>query len=143
MPRDKDKQSVSADYQGQQYRVVHCEGALDTFREALRHVKVGKAQSLTRQMILQIKRLADGHEMSKENFPSEGALPALPGQRRGKKFRALKKIPIRGYCWKSDRVPDTWFISHYIYKNKNNLDDRDTEKVAHNWRRIEEDGDER
>ncbi|MBZ2190277.1 hypothetical protein K8B33_14300 [Alcanivorax sp. JB21] len=143
MPKDKDQQSVSVDYRGRQYTVVHCDGALDTFREALKHVKVGKAKSLTRQMIVQIKRLADGEAMSRDNFPLEGMLPALSGQRRGRRFRALKKIPIRGYCWKSDRVPDTWFISHYIYKNKNDLDDRDTEKVSHNWRRIEEDGDER
>lgn len=143
MPKDKDQHDVAPSYTGSRYTVVHCEGALDTFREALSHVMAGKAKSLTRKMILQIKRLADGQEMSKEHFPSEGMLPSLPGQRRSRKFYALKKIPIRGYCWKSDRVPNTWFISHYIYKDKQGLDSRDTRKVGRNWRRIEESGDER
>ena len=141
--KDRDKAPIAVSYKGKRYEVIHCEGALDSFREALGRVLKGKAKSLTQKMAMQIQRLANGEEMSKENFPSEGILPALPGQQRSKKFHALKKIPIRGYCWQSDRVPNTWFISHYIYKDKQGLDNRDIEKVGRNWRRIEEDSDER
>jgi len=143
VPKDKDQHDAAPLYKGRRYTVVHCEGALDTFREALGHVRSDKAKSLIRQMILQIKRLADDEAMSQENFPSEGALPTLPGQQGSRKFHALKKIPIRGYCWKSDRLPNTWFISHYVFKNYQDLDPRDTAKVGRNWRRIEENGDER
>ncbi|MCK0154618.1 hypothetical protein MWU49_12940 [Alcanivorax sp. S6407] len=141
MPKDQIQPKPS--YHGKRYKVVHCEGALDSFYDALKKVKANKAKSLTTQMALQIKRLADGGEMSNENFPSEGQLPSCPGQQRRKKFRALKRIPIRGYCWLSDRVPGTWFISHYVYKDYNDLDERDTDKVGRNWRRIEENGDDR
>jgi hypothetical protein len=143
VPKDQDQQDIAAFYTGRRYTVTHCDGALDTFHQALGHVGAGKARSLIRQMVLQINRLADGEPMSRENFPTEGALPALPGQQGNKKFHALKKIPIRGYCWESQRVPNTWFISHYVFKNYQDLDPRDTEKVGRNWRRIEENGDER
>jgi hypothetical protein len=94
-------------------------------------------------MIQQIERLADGQRMSKENFPQEGNLPKRKGQQRAKKFNALKRIPIRGYCWLSDRCKNTYFISHYVYKDYDDLKDSDTKRVGANWRRIEEDGDER
>ena len=58
-----------------------------------------------------------------------------------KKFRALKRIPIRGYCWLSETHKNTYFISHYVAKKKNKLDQSDTDKVQANWRRIEVDGD--
>lgn len=142
MSKKEDRQQLQPFYKGKRYTVVHCEGALDTFRHAIRSVTAKKAKSLTNGMVLQIKRLADGGEMSSENFPLEGPLPSRPGQQGSGKFNAFKRIPVRGYCWRSDRVPNTWFISHYIYKDFNDLDERDTKKVGRNWRRIEENGDE-
>ncbi len=94
-------------------------------------------------MILQIQRLADGERMSKENFPQEGELPKSKNNpNKTKKFNALKRIPIRGYCWLSEKHHDTYFISHYIYKDYDKLKERDTEIVGRNWKRIEVDGDE-
>jgi hypothetical protein len=80
--------------------------------------------------------------MSKENFPQEGDLPKKAGQQKAKKFNALKRIPLRGYCWLSDRHDKTYFISHYVYKNYDALKGSDTNIVGKNWKRIEEDGNE-
>ncbi|MBA3980991.1 MAG: hypothetical protein C0462_10370 [Alcanivorax sp.] len=78
--------------------------------------------------------------MSQGHFPREGELPRRPGQHGARYFYALKRIPIRGYCWESEAKPGTWFISHYVYKDYDKLADQDVQKVANNWRRIEEDG---
>lgn len=127
---------------GSMFTVVHCKGALDSFHEALNSVSKNKCQSFTNGMILQIKRLSNGQPMSKANFPREGDLPRKVGQHKVKKFSALKRIPIRGYCWKSEKYENTYFISHYVYKNYDELKERDTNRVGANWRRIEENGDE-
>jgi len=87
-------------------------------------------------------RLANGQPLSRDSFPEEGSLPVLVGRPR-RKFRALKRLPIRGYCWKSESCSRTYFISHYIHKKKNDLKQSDIEKVANNWKRIEVNGDER
>ena len=129
-------------YQGVKYTVVHCKGALKSYKKALNSVDARKKKKFTRQIILQIKRLADGKTMSRENFPREGILPKRVGQHTAKNFYALKRIPIRGYCWKSDSVVSTYFISHYINKNYDNLKDSETEKVCSNWKRIEVNEDE-
>lgn len=130
------------EYHGAKFRVVHCRGAMDSFDAALKHCQKGKANSLRRGMEQQIARLADGHRMSKENFPSEGDLPKLSGHTSAKKFNALKRKPIRGYCWLSEKYLNTYFISHYIYKNFQKLNSKDTDRVASNWKRIEVDEDE-
>jgi len=57
--------------------------------------------------------------------------------------QALKRIPVRGYCWRSERCENTWFISHYVYKDYQKLKARDTERLGKNWLRIEVNGDER
>jgi|TARA_R100000501_G_C2560403_1_gene71301 hypothetical protein len=134
-------EAVAREYVGGRFRVVHCDGAVESYWEALKHVKAGKAKSFTNRMIAQIKRLAEGQPMSQGSFPKEGELPKQPGQQRTKHFYALKRIPIRGYCWRSKTRPDTYFISHYVYKDYDDLADRDIQKVGNNWRRVEEDGD--
>ncbi len=130
-------------YVGQRFTVVHCLGAIESYQVALSRVLSGKSRSLTPAMVAQIKRLADGHRMSRENFPKEGELPRRKGQQSPKFFYAFKKIPIRAYCWLSDSHKNTYFISHYIYKDFDSLDPSDTGRVGNNWRRIEENGDER
>ncbi|PCE69342.1 hypothetical protein B6G00_04305 [Salinivibrio sp. YCSC6] len=80
----------------------------------------------------QIKLLAKMGRLSSENFRKEGGLPS------GSNFYALKKIPIRGYCWFSTKHPSTVYISHYIHKKKDDLDKRDCQRVVDNWRIIEE-----
>ena len=119
--------------------MIHCDGALDSFQDALKRVSPsGKQKSLRNQMIAQIQRLADGDEMSQQHFRREGQLPNLMGQHGTNYFYALKRIPIRGYCWKSSKLKNTYFISHYIFKNFNDLHSSDTEIVINNWRKIEE-----
>ncbi len=94
-------------------------------------------------MIVQLNRLANGGRISKDSFPKEGQLPKQPGQQNTKYFYALKKIPIRAYGWYSERESGKFFISHYIYKDRNKLSEADTKRVGANWTRIEENGDER
>jgi len=130
-------------HEGSKFTVVHCKGALDSYIEALNHVNAKKHKAFTRGMIQQIARLAEGHRMSKANFPQEGGLPKRKGQHRAKKFNALKRIPVRGYCWLSEKHKNTYFISHYVFKDYDDLKESDTNRVGNNWRRIEENGDER
>lgn len=127
-------------FEGEKFKVIHCKGAVESFEEALSHIDSRKSKSLKRGMILQIQRLADGHRMSKDNFPQEGDLPKLKEQSKTKKFNALKRIPIRGYCWLSDAHPNTYFISHYVYKDYDRLKQVDTAIVGKNWNRIEVNG---
>ncbi len=120
---------------GNTSRVVHCRGAIKSYQKAIQSVNPKKRKgSLTNTLAVQIERLANGGQMSRENFPREAQLPDKSH------FYAMKKIPIRGYCFK---VGDTWYVSHYIHKNFDDLADGDTEKVKNNWRRIVENGDER
>ncbi|MCS0364941.1 hypothetical protein WMQ59_17890 [Vibrio diabolicus] len=133
------KSLLTSEYIGTKNRVVHCKGAIKTYEQSLTKVQSGKRRSLTRQLILQIERLARGERMSSQNFAAEAALPNASG---GKKFYALKKIPIRGYCWQSSNRPSTYYISHYISKDFQKLRDKDTQIVHNNWTRVEVHGDE-
>jgi hypothetical protein len=130
-------------YEGSKFTIIHCDGAIKSFHKALGSVDARQRKSFTRAIIHQINRLANGHRMSKESFPQEGDLPKRPGQHHTKKFNALKRIPIRGYCWLSELHEHTYFISHYITKKKDKLDSSDTTLVGHNWERIEVDEHER
>ena len=126
--------SISNKYKGERFTVVHCEGAIESFEEALQRVTPhNKQRSITRAMIQLIERLANGERLSKDSFPSEGNLPKSSG-----KFYAFKKLPIRAYCWQSKKHGGTYFISHYKYKDKSKLLQKDIEKVHANWRNIEE-----
>jgi len=124
-------------YQGSKYTVTHCKGALKSFEKALQSVEARKRAKFIRLIELQIQRLADGEPMSKDNFPPEGDLPKKTGQHHTNKFHALKRIPIRGYCWLSEKVGNTYYISHYINKDQDGLDTNDTTKVGNNWKKIE------
>lgn len=135
--------NLKNEYKGSKFTIVHCEGAIESYEEALNSVDARKRKSFTRAMILQIKRLADGHRMSRKNFPQEGDLPKKKGRQNAKKFNALKRIPLRGYCWLSELHVNTYFISHYVYKDYDKLKESDTKRVGKNWVRIEEKGDER
>jgi len=43
----------------------------------------------------------------------------------------------------SEKHSNTYFISHYVYKDYEKLKTKDTKKIGNNWNRIEVDGDER
>ena len=129
---DKDSaHPIKSEYTGQVYRVVHCEGALNSFNHAVQRLRASKRKSMIRGMVLQIERLASGNRLSTETFLAEGFLP------NDKKFFALKRIPVRAYCWRSAVNHNTWFISHYIYKDHQKLKDKDIQRVHDNWRKLE------
>lgn len=125
-------------YEGTAYKVVHCSGALESLERALLGVEARKREKMKFALALQIERLANGQSMSNENFPEEGDLPFSQLTGRRAKFRALKRLPVRGYCWLSDKHQNTWFLSHYIKKDFNKLHDSDIQRVHHNWRALEE-----
>lgn len=75
--------------------------------------------------------------MSSDTFAPEGN---LPNRSTHKKFYALRRLPVRGYCWESTNTKNTYFISHYVNKTWQKLRDQDTNKVHSNWHRIEIDG---
>ena len=120
------------DYTGVEYNIIHCRGAIESFDEAIAKHPKNKRDLYTAQMMALIKRLGDGHRMSNENFPQEGELPDKSH------FRALKKIPIRAYIWLSKKTRNTYYISHYIYKNYDKLKKSEVEKVCNNWKQTEE-----
>jgi len=132
--------ALEHEYRGRKFRVVHCVGAKESFDEAAKRLTAAKAKSFARGIVQQIMRLADGHKMTKENFPAEEKLPKQAGNKR---FHALKRKPIRGYCWLSTKYPNTYFISHYVFKDYQKLADRETDRVRENWIRIEEKGHDR
>ncbi|WOG28260.1 hypothetical protein [Endozoicomonas sp. 8E] len=121
-------------YVGTHYTIVYCKGAKESLDEVLaKHApQPMKSNKLKAQMRSLLVRLADGHRMTKENFPKEGDLPD------GSKFRAIKKIPLRAYLWRSKKYPGKCFISHFIYKDFQKLKAQDITKVCNNWREIEE-----
>lgn len=121
------------DYEGTRYKVIHCEGAKESFLDELaKHVPSNLHPNYKARMRGLRRRLADGHRMSKENFPKEGKLPD------GTHFRALKKIPLRAYIWQSNKHAGTFFISHYVFKNYDKLKQSDIKKVCDNWTKYEE-----
>lgn len=122
--------------------IIHCVGAWETFLESLESVPAARRESIKHQMDMLVKRLASGGRLSKDSFPPEGPLPSLAGK-PAKQFYAFKKIPVRAYGWFSDTKPRKFFISHYIYKNKDKLSKSDTTKVQGNWTRIEVNGHEK
>ncbi|HED2523850.1 TPA: hypothetical protein R4Y92_002606 [Klebsiella aerogenes] len=128
---------MDASYAGECYRVVHCEGALKSLKEALKSVTpTNKQKSMLISLQLQIERLASGKRSSDLTIRKEGLLPSYQGK-PAKHFWAIKKIPVRGYFWESESHFMTYFISHYIYKDFDKLDDSDVQRVRNNWERIE------
>lgn len=126
-------ENLKKEYKGERLTIVHCDGAVDSFKSALEKVSPHKRKpTLAMHIVRQIETLANLGRLSGVNFPKEGALP------NGSHFYALKKIPIRGYCWFSNKHPRTVFISHYIYKSKERLSNRDGDRVIANWRSVEE-----
>ncbi|WP_339389043.1 hypothetical protein [Vibrio caribbeanicus] len=124
-------------FKDRKFSASHCRKAVDSFYDSLVKVPKSKGKSLERQMVIQLQRLARGDRMSSESFAPEGMLPKAS---KHKKFYALKRLPIRGYCWQSTNVKSTYFVSHYISKDFQKLREKDTTKVHKNWYRIEEYG---
>ncbi len=125
-------------FRGECFTLVHCEGAIKSLTESLKSISPAKKQkSMIISLKLQIERLTSGKRSAELSVRKEGLLPSFKS-RPPKNFWAIKKIPIRGYYWESERKEMTYFISHYIYKDFDQLHDSDTKKVCNNWNRIEE-----
>ena len=120
------------DYKGSKYNVIHCDGAIDSLNKAMERVPAHEKRTRKAQMLRLIERLGDGMNMPRDSFPDEGVLPD------GSNFKAFKKLPLRAYLWLSKRYQNTYFISHYIYKDYQKLKKSDIEKVKANWRKKEE-----
>lgn len=129
-------QELEPSFSGERFTVVLCDGALESFQNALSSVPKRKRKSLTNRMIAQIDRLANGDGLSKAHFPKEAKLPAKKGK-NAKDFYALKRIPIRGYCWFSETEPSTIYISHFVFKDQDRLSGSDTQTVHSNWWKYE------
>lgn len=124
-------------FEGECHTVIHCEGALKSLAVAIKSVSPTKKQKrMIISLRLQIERLSSGKRTPDLSVRKEGLLPSYEGK-PAKNFWAIKKIPIRGYYWESERVFMTYFISHYIYKDFDELQDSDVTKVCNNWDRIE------
>lgn len=96
-------------------QVRWCEGAEETFNEALGRACSGnrkKIQTFRDRIDRYIERLETGQRLSAENFPHEGHLP------NEHSFYAIKRIPIRLYCWFSRTQPGVLYISHAYYKKR-------------------------
>jgi len=128
---------VQSVYKGECHTVVHCAGALKTLKIAIKSVTPAKRQvSMMASLQVQIERLSSGKRSADLSVRKEGSLPSYNGK-PAKNFWAIKRIPIRGYYWESERMFMTYFISHYIYKDFDDLHDSDVTKVCNNWDRIE------
>lgn len=119
------------------FTVAHCKGAMRSLKVAIKSVTpADKQKKMLTSLLLQIERLSACKRSAEPSVRKEGELPSYKGKPK-KNFWAIKKIPIRGYYWESERVFKTFFISHYIYKDFDDLHDSDTQKVCNNWDRIE------
>lgn len=125
--------------QGTARKIVHCKGAKESYWDEItrKRIKASKARSLASRLSAYIERHANGDRLSKQNYRKEAELPRRPGKDNGY-FYAIKNIPIRAYGWESTRLRRVFFISHYVYKDYDDLHSRDVLKVHENWRRIEE-----
>lgn len=126
---------------GSRLSIVHCTGAWESFLEAIESLPFGRRDAMKATMDMLVRRLSNGERLSKDSFPQEGSLPSYQGK-PAKQFYGFKKIPIRAYGWYSERVPQTFYISHYTCKKAQKLSEKDTLKVQRNWTRIEVNSDE-
>ncbi|MCO8052630.1 hypothetical protein NI531_18075 [Proteus penneri] len=129
---DGEDGKLAQTYNGLKFVVSHCDGALETFHESASKLKDKEAKLMEMKIAIQLKRLSDGKAMSRDSFVAEGNLP------NGKKFYAIKRVPVRGYLWLSSKLRCTYYISHYKYKDHQKLRSKDTNTIHANWRKIEE-----
>jgi len=105
---------------------------LGSWLEAAKHFKAEKADTIYVQMHIKMKRMSDGNRLRNPiHFNKEGDLP------NGKKFYAIKQDKVRAYGWYSDSEKGVFIISHFAYKNRQQLSDKDKKKVVANWKRVE------
>ncbi|WP_415904575.1 hypothetical protein ACMXYW_14950 [Neptuniibacter sp. QD48_55] len=126
MPKKPQANNDENDIVGSNFTIHFCEGAEESFLEALSHLTTAKQSTITARMFALLERKANG-QLSGDSDKKEGILPDKSH------FRAIKKIPLRCYYWQSKVRKATIFVSHFKYKDQQNLDPRDTRRVVKNW----------
>lgn len=129
---EHDEDSSNEDLVGKVFTIKFCNGAQDSFIQASSRISpVQKRTKSIAKMLSLLTRISNGEKLAAGEIVTEAKLPSK------KKFKALKKIPIRCYFWYSDTYQNVIFVSHFIYKDFNDLDKRDIERVCENWRNME------
>jgi hypothetical protein len=115
------------DKKGLKRRVIHAPGALDSWEKETAKLSERKATEIEGFLITLFDAWNDNSRLNLRWAEPEGDLS------KGKKFFAIKRIPIRAYFWYSDVYKDTIVISHYVYKKWQKLRTKDIRKVRLNW----------
>lgn len=116
---------------GSKYEIRFCDGALESFKESLTHVTQAVGVKLAARIYSLLNILSDGEFVANKTHVKEGMLPDKTY------FYAIKKIPIRCYYWRSKSNTDVIFVSHFICKDQEKLNKKDTKRVTANWRNYE------
>lgn len=138
-----DKNEFVKTWEGRAYTLEHCDSASKSFEKAVSRLPAGprRKQKWKTWLKSSFQRLVDGERLSNRSVRKEGTISGTKGLGPGKgdlHFWALKNIPIRVYFWYSPYDKTKIYVSHYIYKDFDDLDDRDIEKVSNNFRKYEE-----
>jgi hypothetical protein len=115
------------DKKGLKRRVIHAPGALDSWEKETAKLSERKATEIEGFLITLFDAWNDNSRLNLRWAEPEGDLS------KGKKFFAIKRIPIRAYFWYSDVYKNTIVISHYVYKKWQKLRTKDIRKVRLNW----------
>lgn len=133
LTNDEILELLKKDIIGDKYTVRHSEEALDTLMEALSHVPKAKRFNYLRFIYITMTAVANGERLSK------GTLVAEEEVTNGKRYYALKKIPIRGYffyCSGEKNPNDSLaYICFYIFKNYQSLGKNITPRVKSHFNR--------
>lgn len=116
--------------QGCKCKIRFCSGADRSFQDATSKFSRGVLEKATAKMIAQLEVLADGGVLScPDKWNKEAELE------KGRHFFAVKSIKycLRAYGFWFDG--DFW-VSHWVYKNYDDLKSSDTRKVRDNWRQL-------
>ena len=137
---DNEKMVVS-DWPGSKYDLSHCDNrkAKGSYDEAMKHLRTNKQRSVETQFRVMYRRFVNGQRMSRGSLVKEAALTGTGGRNGGKDlhFYAFKKIPVRSYFWYSPTVTRNVWVSHYLFKDFDDLSAKDTQKVRNKFQSIE------
>lgn len=130
-------------WKGRVYTLEHCDSAGKSFDKAVARLPAGPKRKRKWETWLKssLQRLVDDERLSARSVRKEGAIAGTKGIGPGNgdlHFYALKNIPIRVYFWYSPYDKTKIYVSHYIYKDFDDLDSRDIEKVSNNFRKYED-----
>lgn len=123
-------------YKGVHFDVYATEDAQASLTVALDGVEARKRDKFKTKLRVAIEYLADNlpYDLSTTTYPSEGSFSlygiVVP-------LFAIKKIPVRGYFWRSKRESRRIVISHFIVKKRDDLDPADVSRAKRNYELVE------